>query len=33
MKLLTNRIVVSLIIVVVMSYIWEFYGKPVTGPL
>lgn len=33
MKLLTNRIVISLAIILVLAYVWEFYGKPVTGPL
>lgn len=33
MKILANRIVVSLIVIVVLAFVWEFYAKPVTGPL
>ena len=33
MRFLKNRIVISLIVVVVAVYFWEFWIKPVTGPL
>jgi len=33
MRLLKNRIVISLIFIVVAVYFWEFWIKPVTGPL
>jgi len=33
MKLLTNRIVISIAVIIVVAYLWEFYGKPVSGPL
>jgi tetratricopeptide (TPR) repeat protein len=33
MKLLTNRIVISLFVIVVAAFLWEFYAKPATGPI
>ncbi|MGA2628636.1 MAG: tetratricopeptide repeat protein [Terriglobia bacterium] len=33
MRLLRNRIIVSLIVILLATYFWEFWIKPVTGPL
>ena len=33
MKLLTNRIVISLVVIVLVAYVWEFYAKPESGPV
>jgi tetratricopeptide (TPR) repeat protein len=33
MKLLTNRIVISLVVIVVVTYVWEFHAKPESGPI
>ncbi|MGD0920677.1 MAG: tetratricopeptide repeat protein [Terriglobia bacterium] len=33
MRLLKNRIIVSLIVIAAATYVWEFWVKPVTGPL
>ena len=33
MRLLKNRIVVSLLVIIVATYLWEFWVKPITGPL
>jgi tetratricopeptide (TPR) repeat protein len=33
MRILTNRIVLSLILIVLATYLWEFHVKPVSGPL
>ena len=33
MRILTNRITISLIIIVALTYVWEFWVKPVTGPI
>jgi len=33
MALLKNRIGLSLLLIVLGAYLWEFYAKPVTGPL
>jgi tetratricopeptide (TPR) repeat protein len=33
MSLLKNRIVLSLLLILLAVYLWEFYAKPVTGPL
>lgn len=30
---LTNRIIISFFVILVLTYIWEFFVKPVTGPL
>ena len=33
MPRLKNRIVLSLLLILLGAYLWEFYGKPVSGPL
>jgi tetratricopeptide (TPR) repeat protein len=33
MRFLRNRIIISLLIVIVVTFLWEFYVKPITGPL
>ena len=33
MRLLKTRIVVSLLVIIVATYLWEFWVKPITGPL
>ncbi len=33
MKFLSNRIVISLIVIAVLAYVWEFEVRPQTGPL
>ena len=33
MPSLKNRIGLSLLLILLGAYLWEFYGKPVTGPL
>jgi len=33
MRLLKNRILISLAVIVLATYLWEFYVKPVSGPL
>jgi tetratricopeptide (TPR) repeat protein len=33
MRILRNRIIVSLIVIAAATYVWEFWVKPVTGPL
>jgi len=33
MRLLKNRIIISLIVIAAATYVWEFWVKPVTGPL
>ena len=33
MRFLKNRIVISLLVIIVATYLWEFWIKPITGPL
>lgn len=33
MRILKNRIVVSILIIIVATFLWEFWVKPITGPL
>jgi tetratricopeptide (TPR) repeat protein len=33
MRILKNRIVISLLLIVLATYVWEFWIKPVTGPI
>ncbi len=33
MRILKSRIVVSVIVILLVAYVWEFYVKPVSGPL
>jgi hypothetical protein len=32
MRILKNRVVISLLVILVVVYFWEFWIKPVTGP-
>ena len=33
MRILKNRVVISLMLIVLATYFWEFWIKPVTGPI
>jgi tetratricopeptide (TPR) repeat protein len=33
MRILKNRVIISLIVIVLATYFWEFWIKPVTGPI
>lgn len=33
MRILKNRVIISLIVIVLVTYFWEFWIKPVTGPI